>query len=654
MTPPAQRMRIADLPRVLLELGSPASRPNSAAVRSWCKSWSGGGIALIVLCLAVYLPGLWSIPPVDRDESRFAQASRTMLESGDYIVPRIGTTPRLNKPPLIYWLQAASARLFGDAPGEDGMGQWGNGNIWVFRVPSVLCAIGTILLTWRLGLRMFDPRAAALAAALLAVCPMIIWDAHQARADQLLLFTTTATMFALYVCWKRAISSGGATEGNTQGVARAARPPVSAVLALWIFIGLGVLAKGPITPMIAVLTAIALSIAARNARWLLKLRPLLGLLIIAALVGPWVYAIVHRVGWETYWTTIKDETLGRSLKDKEGHWGPPGYHLVLLAALFWPGSLLTAAAFINAIKKVLGFKPQSLGLQPRRGTSGLPWASAHGKPAPASQAPEGRQWFPPLQSNRPELFLLAWIIPAWFAFECIATKLPHYTMPLYPAIALLTARTLLAALAPPTTGPRPTTNRAGILIWAIIGLVLLGAGPFVLAKKGDSIGLTSLTAIIAAALTVAIGIGLVLAAASAAGKQLLLRAHTLAILAAALCSFGILSWILPGTRIYWTSNRIAHVLASHSLISAPIALVGFQEDSAIFLTRGRADRVQPANLAAWMQAHPNGVVAVDTMHDKPSADLASITLENRGTVRGYNYANGQDVRVEVYAPRPNP
>ena len=113
MTPNTPRMRLADLPRVLLELGPAAGHPapTGAAVRSWCKSWCGGGVAIIVLCLAVYLPGLWSIPPVDRDESRFAQASRTMLESGDYIVPRIGSTPRLNKPPLIYWLQAASARV---------------------------------------------------------------------------------------------------------------------------------------------------------------------------------------------------------------------------------------------------------------------------------------------------------------------------------------------------------------------------------------------------------------------------------------------------------------------------------------------------------------------------------------------------------------
>src|SRR4051812_21387330 len=74
------------------------------------NAWAAG-VLLVALCLAVYLPGFFAIPVVDRDEARFAQASRQMLESGDYVVPRVQGTPRLNKPPLIYWLQATAARV---------------------------------------------------------------------------------------------------------------------------------------------------------------------------------------------------------------------------------------------------------------------------------------------------------------------------------------------------------------------------------------------------------------------------------------------------------------------------------------------------------------------------------------------------------------
>ena len=116
----------------------------------------------MLLCLAVYLPGFASIPPVDRDESRFAQASRQMFESvalpegalrsgwhdGGLIVPMIQDRPRLNKPPLIYWLQAASAAAFtGGDPERDA--------IWMYRGPRLLGAVAAVLLTWRLGLGLF-------------------------------------------------------------------------------------------------------------------------------------------------------------------------------------------------------------------------------------------------------------------------------------------------------------------------------------------------------------------------------------------------------------------------------------------------------------------------------------------------------------------
>jgi len=98
-----------------------AGAPVSEASRWRCvaRSWRAG-VGLVLLCLSVYLPGLWSIPAVDRDEARFAQASRQMFEAavfpksapervvpgfhdGGWAVPKIQDRERLNKPPLIYW-----------------------------------------------------------------------------------------------------------------------------------------------------------------------------------------------------------------------------------------------------------------------------------------------------------------------------------------------------------------------------------------------------------------------------------------------------------------------------------------------------------------------------------------------------------------------
>src|SRR5262245_34300071 len=112
----------------------------------WAGSWPGG-LLLVVLCLAVYLPGFAALSCVDRDEARIAQARRQLAESGDYVVPRVQGRVRLNKPPLIYWLQSTAARAL--TRGET----WRDA-IWMYRVPSLLAAIVAALATWRMGLSM--------------------------------------------------------------------------------------------------------------------------------------------------------------------------------------------------------------------------------------------------------------------------------------------------------------------------------------------------------------------------------------------------------------------------------------------------------------------------------------------------------------------
>ena len=240
------------------------------------------------------------------------------LHGGGLAVPYVQDRPRLNKPPLVYWLQAGSAAVFS---GGDPLGD----SIWMYRIPGVLCAIGAVAATWRLALSfcagMADARTIAwISAAGLAISPVVIIDAHQARADQLLLLTVVLTQWML---WK--IVSGDRR--------------LVVALAFWFFLALGVLAKGPITPLIAAFTALAWSFARREWRWLRALRPLVGVLMGVMVVSPWVYAVAAHVGFDDYWRTIWNETIGRSVEGQEGHWGPPGYHLLLLFFLLWPVSL---------------------------------------------------------------------------------------------------------------------------------------------------------------------------------------------------------------------------------------------------------------------------------------------------------------------------
>lgn len=663
-------------------------RPTLArASRTWM-----GGITLVLLCALVYIPGMAGIPVVDRDEARFAQASRQMLNADsleDLAIPRIQDRLRLNKPPLIYWLQATSAKLFSRGPDE----VWGVAHadaIWMYRLPSAICATIAVLATWRIGLSMFggrrDGRPAWFAGALLAVCPMVVWDAHQARADQLLLAMTTLSMGLLWRCWGDFRERG--------------RVRTSIALPLWLFVGLGVLSKGPITPMVVLLTALAIALLCATPMFLWRLRPLLGIAVFVALVIPWVVMVAQSVGLGWYLSEVFDETIGRSVQAKESHWGPPGYHAVLLPALFWPGSLLTAIALQRAWSR-----------------SRLGW----------------KVWTDDAASGRPAyLFLLAWIVPSWIVFELVTTKLPHYTLPLYPALALLSARTVFAGSAivhklrefgsmlgfrlwavigaaflvvpvvvvslpvifedmvykfPPQIiglfviwaiiGPvalvlRPLAmptlpeNRAKSLLPAFVGVMLCYGVPIMFAIVSMSFALFVLITGVTGALLpwwMLIPFALVIAALVLLRRALRavlseqpVRAHVLGIAVVVLGLISVVGVILPRAEAPWLSHRVAEVIAeADSGENLPIASLGYSEDSLIFETRGKAERVSIRGMNAWLNENPRAFLVLknDLLReiDPTAPDWTWLREREQETVeyvRGFNYSRGETTVLVVY------
>src|SRR5881227_1934579 len=100
-------------------------------------------VVLLAVALLGFLPGFSNIPPIDRDEARFAQATKQMIESGDYVDIRFQDEVRYKKPVGIYWLQAAAVRA------AEGLGASDpRTTIWLYRLPSLLGAIGAVLLTY--------------------------------------------------------------------------------------------------------------------------------------------------------------------------------------------------------------------------------------------------------------------------------------------------------------------------------------------------------------------------------------------------------------------------------------------------------------------------------------------------------------------------
>ncbi len=585
-----------------------------AEARSWAATWRGG-LALVVLGLCVLLPGLRALPPVDRDESRFAQASRQMLASDTvegWVVPRVGDRPRLNKPPLVYWAQAGSAWLLGEREGEERDVR--TGDVWRFRVPSVLCAIGAALITWRLGLSMFgrvgrEAHAAIMAAAMLLVCPMVAWDGRQARADQLLLVVTTGAMWALWSLWRADERAAGAR-----------RLPWSSVIAFWIAVALGILAKGPVTPMVAGLAAIALCAMTRRWRFLLRLRPEIGALVIATLVGPWVVLVAQRVGWGEYAREVYDEVIARSASAREGHWGPPGYHVALLAVMFWPGSLMVFRGIAMAVRE----------------------ASAARSAQDSPRSSRLRAWWNGTASGgNVERFLVAWVVPSWLVFELVSTKLPHYVMPLYPALALIAARQVMT-FAPASPGAQRVSIAAWLwrVVWLGLGGALVVGAPLLLPMFGGFDG--SRSAMVTMGVLVGAGAAMIIGAARALWAGAIPAAKWLSIGAATCGVIAGLGIALPRLNAPWVGPRIATALHETDPSGVrPLAAVEYHEDSLVFLTGGRVQRIARSEADDWLSRHRGGVLV------QPADAAMPLRAREITLIEGFNYSKGEKVVLVI-------
>ncbi len=253
---------------------------------------------LVLVALVSFLPGFFNIPPIDRDEARFAQATKQMIESGDYIDIRFQDEVRYKKPVGIYWLQAGVVRA-AEAIGVPNARQ----TIWLYRIPSLLGAIGAVLLTYWTALAFVTRRGAFLAGLMMATCLLLNIEARLAKTDAVLLMCAVAAMGVM------------ARAYLTQSTGRDI--PWSHALILWTALAGGILLKGPLILMVVGLAALFLAIVDRSARWLLRLRPLVGVLWILILVLPWFVAIMGRAGDSFLQELVGQDLFAKIFKGQE-------------------------------------------------------------------------------------------------------------------------------------------------------------------------------------------------------------------------------------------------------------------------------------------------------------------------------------------------
>jgi 4-amino-4-deoxy-L-arabinose transferase-like glycosyltransferase len=526
---------------------------------------------LVGFCLLLWLPGWFALPPGDRDESRFAQATKQMIETGDFVTIRNGSEARNRKPIGIYWLQVGPVAL------AHAVGLARNNPIWPYRLPSLAGALVAVLAVATLGRRFAGEQGALLAAAMLAGSLLVTVEVHIAKTDAALLAATTLALLLL----------GEAYTAGRLSVPRAA--------AFWVALGAGVLLKGPITPLVAGLAALALVLADRRAAWLRALRPAWGVPLMLLLVLPWFVAIGLATRGAFYRQALGGDLGTKLAGGGEGHGAPPLFHLALLSLTLLPSG----------------------------------WAVLRALPAAwrARSAPATR-------------LLLAWAGPSWIVFELVPTKLPHYPLPLAPALFLL-ASGLLAAPA-----PRWLAWLAGGLTAAAVAILGLGAAalPYLLHAGAPWLGVPALAA--AALLLALLLVPLRRGATGPAALAGLLGAVPL--------YAAILGVELPCLTPLWIAPRVAAALAAAGPVSG-FASAGYAEPSLMFLcgteTVWLADG---AAAASFLAAAPGRAVLVE--HRQAAAfaaasSAAGLATVERAEIDGFNYSNGRLVRLGLFSRR---
>ena len=332
-------------------------------------------IGVLATAMFLYFVGLDSYPLLDPDEGRYAEIPREMLESGDFITPRLNYVKYFEKPPLFYWLTAGSMALFGQKE-------------WAVRLVPAVAGFLTLLLIMGLGKRIFDGPTGVMAAwiYLTSVIPTVL--ARLPIIDGVFSLFLTATWGTWYLGYKA-----------HEKQARRLWYCIS-----WACLGLAVMTKGIAAIALTGLIAGGFILCRRDWRALLSFAWIPGLLIFAVIVVPWHWAVsAENPGFFHFYIVVQHFARLVSHEHAKPFW--------FFMAIFPFGMLLWTAFFFPAAAK--SFREAFKAVRVPRGDGG--------------------------RGEESILFLVIWVIAVIGLFSLSSCKLIPYILPAYPAMALLTA-----------------------------------------------------------------------------------------------------------------------------------------------------------------------------------------------------------------------
>jgi 4-amino-4-deoxy-L-arabinose transferase-like glycosyltransferase len=584
-------------------------------------------IITILLCGGLYLLGNGRVSLWDRDEPRYAQASRQMLQSGDWVVPKLLDEVRIKKPPMIYWCQAASMALFKSVLPDAGRSpeQRMERDAAAARLPSSIAIILTMLLIALVLLRIVGEEHAFWTVLVFGTSGLVIMAAKMCLTDGVLLLFVTASQFCLYAMYQK----------------RATWP---VVIAFGISTGLGLLTKGPVVLGINGMTLIVLGLMrVVDARLAKRIEPrgfevvtqeqegphpsplpeyrarepenagsivtkvLLCIAIILAIGLPWVIVMWQRMAnganpaENGFWKIIKHEIFDRMTSPLEQHKGPPGYYLVYFLATFFPWCLMLP----TAIK--------------------LAWQN---------------------RGDSLTRFAFAAVVGPWIMFECIATKLPHYVLPCFPFLAILTAQAIVRGIRKEHNEWNNQGWKIAVAVWSI-AVIILGIAPWFATMKRfgfDRLPYGAMTIVTGAAVFFAVLVFIQFAKGKIASGAYSMAAATLELMAL------LFSTYLPSARFLHLSEEVGTYLQTINATQPhEVQMIDYKEDSLPFY-QGGTIRPQPKNTflaTAPPQDWPEYLVITREIWDKTPAS-AKAHLELLKTFHGLAYAaKGRVVDVMV-------
>ena len=522
--------------------------------------------AILVVALACFLPGFTSTAPLDGDEPGYAVAAREMVATGDYATVRLQTENDEWRPRGAYWIQALLVRFAGDNP-----------PMWVNRLPSLIAGIGAAMLTWWLAMAFGVPRTALIAGLFVAASGLVGLEARLASPDALGLAASLLCAGALARVWL----GREATE-------------VDAAL-FWTGLGLGIITTGAVVPAIVAAAILILSIEEGGLRWLMQLRPGMGVVWLFVVVSPWLIAVALAVSQGVADGPSPDylAQIGVPFHIE----APPGSYVLILPLLVGP-----AATFIFL---------------------GLTWFAA--------------------ELRRPVvLFALAWGAPLWMVAELISAKEPQTVLPAVPAVALLAA----AAIDSGATVIRGRVSwfySLGPFIWPPLVAIVVPLVFFYLEGRMAWFG------------AVAFLVGAILGPVAWfwIRPSTLLASVLLSVVTVIFIYVGFFGSFVPGLSALRVSGNVAALAAKASPCPNPLfAATGYPEESMV-LALGPATRLVDAWSAADFLNIPGcRLAAVDRSQIPPfhqRADDLGLGVTDLGHVSGFDLRKMHVVEVHLFA-----